>query len=152
MEREVIEYKRALYAGNELHTVAYSSSLPNRVHDNTALRWDYMDIDGRHRQMKSAFARILRVFKHSMWPEGPSRYVVECQWYETIGECPVAKTKLVKPNPEWHLNTSQKFVFLTNCYQCPVAIWPHDPLDDLPLDDVLKNVFDVIDRNQQQDF
>ena len=66
--------------------------------------------------------------------------------------CPVAKTTLVRESPSMPFNSSSKFVFLDACYERPVAIWPHDPLGDLPASDPRRDWFDVIDRNQQRSY
>ena len=58
--------------------------------------------------------------------------------------------QMVKRNPDLVFNHSSKFVCIANCYPRPVAIWPHDPLDDLDQGDERKTWFDVIDRNQDE--
>ena len=37
-----------------------------------------------------------------------------------------------------------------NCYQIPLAVWPHDPLDLLPLGNPAKDLLEVVDRNQDE--
>ena len=92
------------------------------------------------------------LFVHEAYPGGPRRYVLEGKWFKVVGVCPIANTTLVRYCPSMPFNTSSKFVFLDACYQHPVAIWPHDPLGDLPLGDRRKDWFDVIDRNQCESY
>ena len=101
---------------------------------------------------KKAYAAIQRLFVHEAYPGGPRRYVLEGKWFKVVGVCPIANTTLVRYCPSMPFNTSSRFVFLDACYQRPVAIWPHDPLGDLPLGDRRKDWFDVIDRNQCESY
>jgi hypothetical protein len=39
-----------------------------------------------------------------------------------------------------------RYVLIGNCYEIPLAIWPHDPLGESGSD-----LLEVIDRNQDQD-
>ena len=39
---------------------------------------------------------------------------------------------------------------IQNCYQIPLAVWPHDLLHLLPEMDPAKDWLEVIDRNQEQ--
>ena len=76
--------------------------------------------------------------------------MVEGDWFKVIGTCPVAGTMLVKKDSRHPFNSSSRFVFLNNCYTKPVAVWPHDPFDDLPHMNPHKDCFDIIDRNQDE--
>ena len=78
------------------------------------------------------------------------RLIVEGEWFEPVSICKINNNHWVKKNPDYLFNHSSKFVFLVNCYPRPVAIWTHDPLDDLDADDYRKEWFDVIDRNQDE--
>ena len=44
-----------------------------------------------------------------------------------------------------------RLVPIGNCYQIPVAVWPHDPLKLKAAEDPTSGLFEVIDRNQNED-
>ena len=90
------------------------------------------------------------MFVHEAFPGGPSRVIVEGEWFRVMGECPVAHTTLVKRDKDFHLNHSMRFVFLEDCYSRPVALWPFDPLHRLEQRDPERGWFHVIDRNQSE--
>ena len=122
-------------------------------HDDIHLRWDYSEANGRFRNaMRTKYATIENIFEHQMFPGGPMRVIVEVSWYTTVGKRPISGIPIVKVDVDAPFNTEQKFLFLDNCYQEPVAVWPHDPLNKLAEDDVYKGYFNVIDRNQTEDF
>ena len=54
-------------------------------------------------------------------------------------------TTFNRANP---FNTSSRFVFLDNCSERPVAVWPRDPFGKLPGWHPEQKWFHVIDRNQ----
>ena len=78
--------------------------------------------------------------------------MVEGDWFTVMGTCPVAGTTLVRKDLDHPFNSSSRFVFLNNCYNRPVAVWPHDPFDDLVSTDPHKHCFDIIDRNQDETY
>jgi hypothetical protein len=118
--------------------------------DNSIFRMDFKsEIRGRTKINKS-FARVKRIFKHTMFPGGPTNIFVQGEWYKDEGVCPIAGTHLVSPHPEHHFTHESKFSLLSQCYQQPVALWPFDPLKKLPTLDARRNFFDVIDRNEEQ--
>jgi hypothetical protein len=79
----------------------------------------------------------------------PERVVVECEWYRTmVAKNPISGNTVVRLDPTYLL--FDKFVFLQDCYQQPVALWPFDPFEELPRSDPRKNVFEVLDRNQTE--
>ena len=86
-----------------------------------------------------------------MYPGGPAKLVVQGDWLEVMGKCPIAGTTLVRQNNNHPFNNSCKFSFLETCYNIPVALWPHDPFNKLPNDDPHREYFDIIDRNQTHD-
>jgi len=140
-------HERAQYAGNIFRTEA---SQTGQRHDDAHLRWDYKQA-GRLGVI-SAFATIRRIFVHSLYPGGPSRVIVQGEWFTVVGKCPIAHTMIVKDDSRNEFNLHSRFVFLDNCYQQPVAVWPHDPLGQLPDEDPKKGYYDVVDRNQLEDF
>lgn len=121
--------------------------------DDSHLRFDYVPAEARHRgRAQKGFAQIKRMFVHESYPGGPSRVVVDGEWLQNMGMCEVAGTTLVKRNTNHPFNHSSRFVFLDNCYNRPVALWPHDPFDGLGEGHPRKECFDVIDRNQDENF
>ena len=140
-------YQRVEYAGALFRTEGSQRNIKN---SDAYVRMDYK-APGR-REIQQAYAAIQRLFVHEAYPGGPRRYVLEGKWFKVVGVCPIANTTLVRYCPSMPFNTSSRFVFLDACYQRPVAIWPHDPLGDLPLGDRRKDWFDVIDRNQCESY
>ena len=140
-------YQRVEYAGALFRTEGSQRNIKN---SDAYVRLDYK-APGR-REIQKAYAAIQRLFVHEAYPGGPRRYVLEGKWFKVVGVCPIANTTLVRYCPSMPFNTSSRFVFLDACYQRPVAIWPHDPLGDLPLGDRRKDWFDVIDRNQCESY
>ena len=142
-------YMKVEFAGSLFRTYDRKKQL---VHDDTNLRLDYMHEARGGDEVRQAFARITRLISHEAYPGGPTRIIVEGTWYEFMGTCPIAHTPLVKKNKRYFMNLSSRFAFLDNCYQRPVAVWPHDPLDKLPDGDPRKKWFDIIDKNQNEVF
>ena len=150
MTNGVVFFEKAQFAGQKFRTMR---SQINKVHDDTCIRMDYK-APGRAggRNVLSAYARIQNMFVHHAYPGGPSRVVVEGDWYRVKGKCEVAGTTLVIEDQEHDFNTSSKYVFLQSCYERPVAFWPYDPLNKLDADHPRKKWLDVIDRNQNQSY
>ena len=140
-------YQRVEYAGALFRT---EKSQRHVKHDDANVRMDYTVSD--ERVVQQAYANIQSLFVHAAFPGGPRRYVLEGNWYKVVGVCPVSKTNLVRESPSMPFNSSSKFIFLDACYERPVAIWPHDPLKDLPVSDPRRDWFRVIDRNQQRSY
>ena len=105
---------------------------------------------GVNQNVLQAYAQIVDLFEHEAYPGGPKRIVVEGTWYDVVGECSIAGTTLVSRNKQHPFNFSSKFVFLDDCYQRPVAIWPHDPHGMLARGDPKRKWFDVINRNRAE--
>ena len=99
---------------------------------------------------KSHEARQSLNLRRAAYPGGPSRVIVEGEWYRDMGKCPVAKTTLVKRDKHHSFNLSARFMFLEDCYRRPVALWPFDPLHRLESEDPKTKWFHVIDRNQEE--
>jgi hypothetical protein len=135
------------YAGSIFRT---KHSQRNLKTDNSHLVMDYKP-PGANQPVKQAYAQIKDLFEHEAYPGGPKRIVVNGAWFDVMGKCPIAGTTLVKKNRRNPFNFSSKFVFLDDCYQRPVAIWPHDPSGELAANDPKRKWFDVIDRNRSDD-
>ena len=138
-------YERARYAGNVFRTFASQKKVKRC---DAYIRYDYENAsNGR---AEKGFAKIRRIFEHEAYPGGPTRVVVEGSWLKVMGTCDVAGTALVKRDRNHPFNHSSKFVFIDQCYQRPVALWPFDPFNKLPPGDPRCNWFDIIDRNQTE--
>jgi hypothetical protein len=118
--------------------------------DNSIFRLDFTDEGARIKKITKSFARITRIFEHTMFPGGPTELFVQGAWYKDEGICPIAGTRLVSEDPNHHYTCESKFVPLRLCYQQPVAVWPYDPHEILPAIDPRSKFFDVIDRNEDQ--
>ena len=139
-------YQRVEYGG---FTFATKDSQGKNKHDNSHMRLDYMEPHGRnHLRPATAYATITDLFVHTMYPGGPSKLVVCGAWLEVMGICPIAGTTLVRKNKNHAFNLSAKFTFMQECYTMPVALWPHDPFDKLPIDNPKRKWYDIIDRNE----
>lgn len=144
-------YSKASYAGQLFRTKASQKKTKS---DNSHLRYDYKTYVGersKKTKMVKAFVQIISMFEHEMYPGGPTQVVVEGAWYKHIGLSKFG-LDLVAPDPTNGIHTHSRFIFLTNCYQRPVALWPYDPFGKLPKDDLRKGSFAVIDRNQDEEF
>jgi hypothetical protein len=134
-----------MYAGFRFRTCG---SQVGMKYDDSHIRYDYKK-EGGSQRMASAFGKIVRMFTHELHAHGPERVVVECEWYRTmVAKNPISGNTVVRLDPTYLL--FDKFVFLQDCYQQPVALWPFDPFEELPRSDPRKNVFEVLDRNQTE--
>jgi hypothetical protein len=141
-------YLRAQYGGHIFR--AKQSKKANRT-DDAYIRMDYLPAEhrvGEHPTRKKAYTQIRRLLLHEPFPGGKERIIVDGQWFEPAGECPVAKTTLVRKNRNYHFNHSSRFTFIQNTR--PLALWPHDPLNQLHESHPRKNCFDIIDLNQDE--
>ena len=134
------------YSGADFRTQESQKDLKR---DDSHIRFDYK-MAGAQGAITKGFAEIKRVFVHTAYPDGPERFIVEGDWFRLMGKCNIAKTDLVRIDPNHPFNHSSKFVFLDSCYQRPVAVWPYDPLNKLPVTHPKKAWFDIIDRNQSE--
>jgi hypothetical protein len=144
------DFAAAVYAGYTFHVEDPTST---STKDNSIFRMDYKDYHGAARRtaIKKSFARVKRIFQHTMFPGGPTQIFVQGAWYQDEGVCPISGTQLVSPHPNHHFTLQSKFTPLSSCYQQPVALWPYDPKNQLPDGDRRKTFFDVIDRNEEQE-
>jgi hypothetical protein len=113
---------------------------------------DSSDDEDKEPRRKRAYASLLRIVVHEMYPGGPKRTILEGDWFtesRARSPCPIAGTPVVQadPNKTNHFNFQAKFVFLENCYERPVAVWPHDPIHKKSNN---RKLYDVIDLNQDQ--
>ena len=84
------------------------------------------------------FGWILRMFNHTMHVGGPTRVIVECEWFTSAGTKWLPQ---VKHDPDSYINRDCRFVFLEECAVYNTLILSHNP--KVPNYDV----FDVIDRH-----
>ena len=148
MKDDIKEYKKVQFAGNFFKHRKAEKHLKT---DDSFIGADYQQAGPRGRtEVLKHYAAIKRLFVHTAFPGGPSRVIVEGEWYRDMGKCPVAKTTLVKRDKGHNFNLSARFIFLEDCYRRPVAFWPFDPLHRLGNDDPQRAWFHVIDRNQDE--
>jgi hypothetical protein len=148
MSNEISEYNKVQFAGNFFKTQKSEKYLKT---DDSNFGADYSLRGPRGQtEVHKAYAANKRMFVHTAYPGGPSRVIVEGEWYRDMGKCPVAKTTLVKRDKNHHFNLSARFMFLEDCFRRPVALWPFDPLDRLESEDPQRTWFHVIDRNQDE--
>ena len=93
-----------------------------------------------------AYGQIRRILVHRAWETGPEICMLEVQIYDDEGKSAVSGNALVRI-PEV-LEQSTELVPIGNCYQLPVAMWPHDLLGQ---DTHASGLLEVIDRNQDED-
>ena len=75
-----------------------------------------------------AYARIVDIFEHRMYPhrESPARVIIECKWYEEVGINPVNGLPMIRLNENWEV---ARYAFLDTCVAADVVYWPTDPFD-----------------------
>ena len=135
-------YDKCEYAG-----YSFTTPTDHKKHDDSNVCEAYRDAYRVHH----AYGQIQEMFVHEMYPGGPSKVVLRVHWFTTAGTCPVSGNTRVFRNHPSHLNVDFKSTFMETCYQQPIAVWPYDPLNKLPLDDPHKECFAIINRNQGQD-
>jgi hypothetical protein len=136
-----------MYAGFRFRR---SDTQAGNRYDDSHLRYDYQPAPGGLR-MASVYGKIVRIFTHELFDGGPEREVAECAWYRTMAhKNPISGNTVVKVDSSYVL--FDKFIFLQDCYQQPVALWPYDPFGSLPIRHPLKDAFEVLDRNQTEDW
>jgi hypothetical protein len=140
MTSRVKDYERLVYGGFVFRTHASQSGLNALTTDNANVACDYYEADN-NQQLTRVYGKITRIFEHACWPGGPVRLVLQCEWFENVGTNEVARTPMVRRNPNSGFNVATKFTFINSCCTKPVAIWPH------VLSDPGGDVFDVIDKN-----
>ena len=50
-----------------------------------------------------------------------------------------------------HNDSETTFEFIEDCYEMPVAVWPHDPLGKLGSTNPARKYSEIIDRNRDED-
>lgn len=130
-------HKRVRYAGYEFRTVESQRDLAT---DNSNVRVPYRAPRGR---IVDYYGQIHRILTHQAWRDGPTICLLEVQWYQLKGESEGSKNPLVLPP-----SGDTELVAVGNCYQVPVAVWPHNPLG-LP-SNLEHGLMEVIDRNQDE--
>ena len=93
---------------------------------------------GHNQPILQAYARTKKLLEHESYPGGP---VPDCEDLDHTG----------MQEQKNQFNFSSKYVFLTDCHEHPVALWPYDPLGELRHGRPEKKWFDVINRNQADD-
>jgi hypothetical protein len=98
------------------------------------------------------YTSLIRIDVHEIYPGGPKWTILDGDWFtdsRARSPCHIAGTPVVPadPNKRNYFNFQAKFVFLENCYERPVTVWPHDPIHKKSNN---RTVFNVIDLNQNQ--
>ena len=130
-------YSRLQYAGNEFRV---PTSQKNILTDNSHVRVPFL----RRGRPVQSYGQNRRILQHRAWENGPETCVLEVLVYDDAGKSAVSGNALVRIPEE----QNTELVPIGNCYQLPVAMWPHDLLG---LDPQKSGLFEVIDRNQDED-
>ena len=151
MNREVVMYKRAEYAGNHFCTEKYQTEKKVK-YDNTHVREDYLAQDSQGvEETLTRFGTIKNIFVHQAFPNGPAKVVLCCRWFETITQSDaITGLAVVQEKRNLPENTKDKFTFLETVYQVPVAVWKYMPFKEFKGNDERRTYFNIIDRNQDQ--
>ena len=143
MEQMVESYGKVRYAGYKFCTV---SSQRKTKTNNSLVRMPYSTVENRRRVTKSAYGGIRAVLVHHQYPGGLPKCVLYVDWYQNVGTAPISGNPMIDTTRiDW-----SSFVFIEDCYQIPLAIWPHDPLDLLPASNPAGAWWEVIDKNQEE--
>ncbi len=73
-------------------------------------------------EVHKTYAANKRMLVHTAYPGGPSRVVVEREWYRDMGKCPVAETTLVMRDKNHHFSLSTRFMFLKTAFDALLPI------------------------------
>ena len=92
-----------------------------------------------------SYGQIRRILQHRAWESGPEMCILEVFVYDDYGKSAVSGNALVRIPQE----QSTELVPIGNCYQLPVAMWPHGLLGGQDAQKI--GLFEVIDRNQDED-
>jgi hypothetical protein len=131
------------YAGFKF--IQASSQTQTRT-DNSNVRLPYFELEDGERIKKSAYGAIKKVVVHHLFPGGPSRCVLHVDWFTNTGQVGTSGNVLVDTEDISEVS----FVFISDCYQIPVAVWPHDPLNRLKKGLVAHKWSEIIDKNQEE--
>jgi hypothetical protein len=151
MNREVVMYNRAEYAGNYFCTEKYQTEKKVK-YDNTHVREDYLVENSQGvTETLSRFGTIKNIFVHQAFPNGPTKVVLCCRWFQTITQSDaITGLAVVQEKRNLPENTKDKFTFLETVYQVPVAVWKYRPFKKFKGNDERRTYFNIIDRNQDQ--
>lgn len=111
--------------------------------DNSNVRMPFHVIHNNRRVLRECYGSIRNIFTHTMYPGGPTRCILEVDWFTQHGTASSGNPLVDTRNSEDHT-----FAFIEDCYQMPVAVWPHDPLGEL--EPPFSGYSEVIDRNQTE--
>jgi hypothetical protein len=97
--------------------------------------------------LQTVYGQIKNLFEHSLYNGGPSHIVADVDWYDNQGTHALSGLPLVSKTND-NPGAFNKLTFMRECYPRPLAMWPHDPFNELSALDPAKNYFRVIDRNE----
>ena len=106
----------------------------------------YYTREGGRRVKKSAYGSIENVIVHHLHPGGPRQCILQVRWFRPEGIAPSGN-----PLVDTTDDSETTFEFIEDCYEMPVAVWPHDPLGKLGSTNPARKYSEIIDRNQDQD-
>jgi hypothetical protein len=138
-------YERVEYAGNIFKTTSFQAKHTTK-HDDSHFRMDHLDDGG---EKVPSYATLSRIIVHELYPDGPSKIFVEGVWFTNLEKCDITGNPIlgVDQSLRNHLNYQAKFAILEDCYQKPVAIWPHDPLRKKGSGHADARKYEAIDNN-----
>lgn len=115
----------------ELDGIRYRVQNQGKHSDNSCIMQDYLEPPkkkGEKAVRTRAYARIVDIFEHRMYPhrESPARVIIECEWYEEVGINPVNGLQMIRLNENWEV---ARYAFLDTCVAADVVYWPTDPFD-----------------------
>jgi len=141
MSTTVQVYEKVRYAGYAFCT-SRSQKLSKTDNSNVAKPYNVVLANGKTvRQI--LYGKIECLFIHHLYPLGPSRCVLKVNWFVDHGFAP-SGCPLVDTTKDWETS----YVFLEDCFQIPVAVWPHDPLGRKVGETAQWS--EIIDRNQDE--
>jgi hypothetical protein len=86
------------------------------------------------------------MFYHELYPDGPRRIVVKCEWLDSVEESAADDHTSMLPqaskNPNCLMNATDSFAFLDECAAYNIMLCRHDPMDAQCI------IYDIIDRHR----
>jgi hypothetical protein len=136
-------YDTVQYAGYFFKTAETQQATKT---DNSNVRLPYHAVEDGRRVLKNAYGSIQQILTHPIYPGGQVKCLLLVDWFHDCGVCPVSGNPLVDTTRI----SETTLTFIDDCYQCPVAVWPHDPLNKIAANDPAREWSEIIDRNQEE--
>lgn len=138
MTDEIIVFERVTYGGNSFRTAASQRNIKT---DNANIACDFFERDGGSNQRVRAYATIQWLFYHSLYPDGPTMLLADCEWHRSEDPNPLTGNPIVRRDRDHPFNNSCRFTPLNGCNTRPVTLLPLHP--DTPEDGTME----VMDKN-----